>query len=267
MTNTGGYTTTSAADGSFTLVDVTPGIYTVTASIQGYSSQTSSDIAVSIGHVTACDFNLAALPGIASGVVRDGANNPVVGALIISSTGGYSTTTASGGAYSIANVAVERTLLTASKTGYDPQTQSNVVVSPGGSATRDFTIALKVGTISGTVKDALNNAISGASVTTLTGGYTATTNSSGVYTLSNVVLGTYSVTASMSGFNSQTLNNIVVQQNTTTTTNFSLTVQPGTISGFVRNASNAALAGATVSTSTGGYTTTSAADGSYTLSM
>jgi hypothetical protein len=42
--------------------------------------------------------------------------------------------------------------------------------------------------------------------------------------------------------------------------------EPGSISGFVRDASNNPISGATVSTDTGGYSTTSSTDGSYTLS-
>ncbi len=121
------------------------------------------------------------------------------------------------------------------------------------------------GTISGTVRDTGGAAISGAAVATGTGGYTATTNASGAYSMSGVATGTYSVTASKSGYTSQTLSNVVVQENQTTTANFSLAPNWGTISGYVRDGSGGAISGASVSTSSGGYSATSGADGSYSM--
>jgi hypothetical protein len=123
------------------------------------------------------------------------------------------------------------------------------------------------GTISGYVRDTSNNPIAGATVQTNTGGYSTTTQSDGSYTLSNVTIGTYNVTASKAGYQSQTQNNVTVTANQTTTVNFSLTPIPcGTIAGYVRDPSNNPIAGATVSTNTGGYSTTTQSDGSYTLS-
>jgi len=78
------------------------------------------------------------------------------------------------------------------------------------------------GIISGTVKDVNNAAINGATVATNVGGYSTTTNSSGVYSLSGVAVGSYSVTASKSGYISQTNENVVVTSGATTTSNFNL---------------------------------------------
>lgn len=78
------------------------------------------------------------------------------------------------------------------------------------------------GVISGKVTDVFNVAINGATVSTNTGGYSANTDSNGNYTISNVTPGTYNVTASKSGFNSQTQNSKTVTGGQTTTVNFSL---------------------------------------------
>ena len=79
------------------------------------------------------------------------------------------------------------------------------------------------GTVSGTVTDsATSNPISGASVAL--GSRTTTTNSSGVYTFSNLPAGTYpGMTASFAGYGSSTATSIVVADAATTTQNFSLT--------------------------------------------
>ena len=78
------------------------------------------------------------------------------------------------------------------------------------------------GIISGTVKDVNNAAINGATVATNVGGYSTTTNSSGVYSLSGVSVGSYSVTALKSGYLSQTNDNVTVTSGATTTSNFNL---------------------------------------------
>ncbi|MDP2991007.1 MAG: S8 family serine peptidase, partial [Kiritimatiellota bacterium] len=76
------------------------------------------------------------------------------------------------------------------------------------------------GTITGTVADAATSArISGAAVTD--GTRTATTNSSGVYTLSGVPAGIFTVTASASGYTSQS-QGVTVSSGATSTANFAL---------------------------------------------
>jgi phosphatidylinositol-3-phosphatase len=122
------------------------------------------------------------------------------------------------------------------------------------------------GTISGHVTNSSTGAALAGATLSYSGGST-TTDSSGNYTLSNVATGTVSVTASVSGFTSQT-GSVTVTSGDTSTLNFSLapsSSSPGTISGRVSNSSTgAALAGATLSYS-GGSTTTDSS-GNYTLS-
>ncbi|HEY9204275.1 MAG TPA: carboxypeptidase-like regulatory domain-containing protein, partial [Candidatus Methanoperedens sp.] len=105
------------------------------------------------------------------------------------------------------------------------------------------------GTISGKVTNASSTlAILGATVTA--GGMTATTDASGNYNIS-IAPGTYTVKATMSGFQDGTAS-VTVTANNVTTQNFALTPTPptvanGTISGKVTNASSTlAILGATV---------------------
>ncbi len=104
-------------------------------------------------------------------------------------------------------------------------------------------------------------AISGATVS-YSGGST-TSASNGTYTLSNVPVGAVSVTASATGYQSS-IQSVTVTANTTATQNFTLTAAAGTISGTVTNSGGTAISGATVSYS--GGSTTSASNGTYTLS-
>lgn len=90
------------------------------------------------------------------------------------------------------------------------------------------------GVVAGTVTDsASGDPISGATISA-TGGYTATTDSSGGYSLS-VPVGTYDVTASAFGFDSKTTTGVVVDEDQTIDEDFALTAVPshrvsGTIS-------------------------------------
>jgi hypothetical protein len=82
------------------------------------------------------------------------------------------------------------------------------------------------GTISGTVKNTAGVGLVGAVVSTNVGGYSATTGTNGAYTLSNVAPGTYTVTASKSGYESQSIPNVSVSVGQTTNVNFTLNALP-----------------------------------------
>ena len=109
------------------------------------------------------------------------------------------------------------------------------------------------GTISGHVSDVTTgNALSGATVN-YSGG-SATTDASGNYTLSNVPAGTYTVTASLTGYLSRS-QSVTVTSGTTTTANFQLATA-GIIAGTVTNTSGTAISGASVTITGGNIATT-----------
>lgn len=104
------------------------------------------------------------------------------------------------------------------------------------------------GTISGRVTNiSTNKPLSGASVS-YSGGAT-TTNSNGDYWFLNVAPGSYSVTASRSGFSTRTFTANVTANNTATL-NFPLATK-GVLAGRVTNTSGAPIGGATVTVSGG----------------
>jgi len=123
------------------------------------------------------------------------------------------------------------------------------------------------GTISGTVTDG-SNPIVGATVSTDTGGYTTTTDASGDYSLSPVVVGTYDVTATKAGYDDETQTNVSVTKDGTTDVDLTMdeAASTGTISGTITDSGEDGIDGATVSTDTGGYSTTTDSNGDYTLS-
>ncbi|NLN75515.1 MAG: hypothetical protein GX139_04345, partial [Armatimonadetes bacterium] len=91
----------------------------------------------------------------------------------------------------------------------------------GPEITWTITVKAATGNITGTVSNSYNNQpISGASVV-VTGGPTATTNASGVYTISGLAPGAKTLTVSRAGFADQTAS-VTVTAGATATKNFSL---------------------------------------------
>lgn len=93
------------------------------------------------------------------------------------------------------------------------------------------------GTISGWVRTTGGTGISGATVSTNTGGYTATTDSNGDYALTNINAGTYTVTASKYGY-APSSSSVTVTAGNVSTANYSLTeldLIPPSISNIVPN--------------------------------
>jgi thermitase len=119
------------------------------------------------------------------------------------------------------------------------------------------------GSITGTVRDAATGAaIAGATVTD--GARSATSNTNGGYSIANVPVGTYTVTATATGYNSAS-QSVQVTAGQTSTANLALSPLPGAIAGTVRDAATGAtIAGATVKV--GVASTTTDASGKYILS-
>ncbi len=268
----GGVSSTTDATGAYTLSNVPAGAsVTVTASATNFQTATQT-VTLSAGGAATANFSLtpnaSSGTGTVSGTVVDSATSAGISGATVAG-GGVSTTTGSGGAYTLAGVPAGTPVsITASATGFQSSAQS-VTVASGGTATANFSLTpVTTGTITGSVFNAsAGTVIAGATVSG--GGVTTTTNSSGSYTLSNVPAGSVSVTASATGFQSST-QTVTVTAGGTTTTNFSLTPSTsgtGTVTGTVTSLkTGAALSGATVSFSGGTATATTNSSGGYTLS-
>lgn len=139
-TSSVGYSTTSGADGSYVLSNVTSGTYSITASESGYQPQTHTGVSVTTGQTTVVNFALVGIPGAISGFVQDSGGNPVAGATISTSTGGYTTTSGANGAYTLDNVYPGTYSVTAARTGYISQTKSNITVTSGQTSTVNFSL-------------------------------------------------------------------------------------------------------------------------------
>jgi hypothetical protein len=132
---------------------------------------------------------------IVAGTVTDGNGTGVSGVTISAGSGG-STITASDGSYTLSGLADSSYTLSASKTDCTFAPASRSVSVPPNATGQDFTATCTVPTfaISGQVTDGSGNPIAG--VTIAAGSNTNTiTNNAGSYTLDNLPVGTYTLTA------------------------------------------------------------------------
>jgi thermitase len=258
-------TATTDATGKYTIADVPPGSYQVTASKEGY--QTSSlTVSVLQGAIAVANFSLSQiiLPGSITGSVTDAKDgSPIVGATV--SDGNRTATTDITGKYTIANVPPGTYVVVASKAGYQ-NSSLTVSVLLGSTALANFSMSQIIlpGSITGAVTDAKDGSpIGGAQVSD--GIRTVLTDAAGKYTISNVPPESYQVVASKEGYQTSS-STASVLQGTTAVANFSLSqiIVPGSITGSVTDAKDGSpIVGATVSDSI--RTATTDATGKYTI--
>ena len=205
---------------------VTGNIVSATGIVQGSIPSGSTENRRYIKLRSGGDLNLISSNiGTISGYVTDSEWTGISGAVVSTTSGGYSTTTDGSGAYTLTGVTAGRHTVEATKAGYTT-TSEDITLSSGQNLSLDLVINPNTGTIQGLVRNSSSVGIPGATVTTNTGGYTATTNSSGAYTISYVTPGSYNVTASKAGYTGQTLSGKSVTAGNTTYGNFVLTAGP-----------------------------------------
>ena len=258
VTVTGGATATTDSNGNYSFSSIAAGTYTVTASKTGYISQTATGVQVAAGAVKTQNFILNVLNGtLLTGRVTVASGAGLAGATV-AITGGATRTTDANGYYSFVNIAAATYTVTVSKTGYLTKTVYGAVVSTG--VTKTVNVTLNSTVLTGRVTISSGAGLAGATVT-ITGGATRTTDANGYYTFTDIAAGTYSVTASKTGYATKTFSGAIVAAGTTRTVN--LTLYTTVLTGRVIS-SGAGLAGATV-TITGGATRTTDAGGYYTF--
>lgn len=206
-------TVLTGPDGNYIFNDLPPGTYRVSAMKEGYAPARYPDsIVVNGNNVTGIDFALQPIiMGVLTGVVTDAAtNDPIVGAMVRADDINvprmhFVGRTDSTGAYAI-NLPVGTYHVEAFARDYYPGSADSVFVGDLAPTVLDFALeAIDFGSISGTVYDSANAPILGAFVEArmVAGNWRgmARTDSSGNYTISNVIPGNYIVAAHARGFN------------------------------------------------------------------
>lgn len=133
--------------------------------------------------------------------LRKNSDNSNVGSPVAGNGGTINLPT---GTYSTTGVYVYNVLATNAATGCSQQLAQTVTITVG-----------SLGNLTGKVMNALGEPLNGALVSVADGAYTTTTGTDGTFTLSNVVAGTYSMTASAETYQSHTWERVVVTANQT----------------------------------------------------
>ncbi|GBC99456.1 Protein TolB [bacterium HR17] len=265
-------------DGSYQIIGLNTGVYDLEVAAPGWTSRllrTTSEGVNDFDNVSSFvsagnDFTMTKLPpGAISGKVTElDGTTPIVGATVtarivadeqgnpivlppgIPST--YTATTGSDGTYRIEGLPNATYEVTASAPQHSSVTKTGIVVRPGQETTGvDFQLPGSPGTITGQVVDSqTNQGVPNALVEVLSGNTvvkTATTDSQGNFTVTDVPVGTYTVQASASNYKPNSVTGVQVPTAGTVTVTIALArAQPGSISGRVTRADGTPIGGVTV---------------------
>ncbi|MBN1340327.1 MAG: carboxypeptidase regulatory-like domain-containing protein [Bacteroidales bacterium] len=231
--STGTYSTTTAADGTYTL-QVNAGTYDVTATADCHDPYTHNGVVVTAGNTTTLDFALTGSEfGIVEGTVTDAITLlPIDGATV--TMGAYSTTTNATGFYQIVDVVPGTYDIDFTHPDYLDASVNGVMIVCNATTTVDVTMVptSSIGTIDGTVTDlSTNNPIE--NVLIQAGAYSTLTLADGTYSF-DLPAGTYDVSATILCYAPATQPGVVVPMGGTITVDFALDPQAlGTLEGYV----------------------------------
>jgi hypothetical protein len=274
-------TTTTDSSGNFTVPSLAaPATYDLSFSAAGYQvASDSEEIAGGEAHI-GNTVTLTAATGTLGGVVTDG-KKPLGGVTITANANGQSITSAtptsgSIGQFSLPNLPTPATyLVTFSDPGYGSVTVAEHL-GPGESLTSlNIPLSGGAGQISGEVKSATGGPLGGVAVTVdnvnpKTSTDTLTAGSVGSYLLSGLATpGTYTITFSLTGYQSQTVSVTLVSSGSATGVAVSLPPEVGSVTGTVTSSQGKPLSGVAVTITDGtavkNTITTSSPAGGYSL--
>jgi protocatechuate 3,4-dioxygenase beta subunit len=257
-----GLSATADTAGAYVFPSVMPGTYGAAVSAATYNTLAASGIVLLNAGSTTKNFSLTPTPGALQGVVTTAGGSPIASAMVKLSNGNSATTGASG-QYALSSVTPGTYSATVTASNYDTGSAASIVIPNATTVTLDFSLTQTPGTLQGTVKNAAGTAIAGASVV-LSNGASATTDVAGNYSIGSLMPGSHGVTVTASNYNVLTPPDVTIPNAGAVTANFVLLQTPGSLTGTVNDTSGAAIAGATVTLSTGAATTTSPT-GAYTF--
>jgi uncharacterized protein YfaP (DUF2135 family) len=210
----------TAASGQFAFEGVAPGDHSVRASAP--PTHVANNVAVSLGPNGDQELiiELRPQPGSVTGVVRDEATDAVIaGASVSLVSTTFSATTDATGTYALTDVPRGSYTLRVAATSYVSE-DVPVTVSAGGETVQNVNLTRRTGRVAGTVRDAQNNSPIAGAILDLNGA-TQTTGSTGAYAFESVPVGSYTLRARATGFES-TERSVTVQADQTATVNVNL---------------------------------------------
>ena len=219
------YSAVTIADGTYSIGNIIPGEYVLTASRTGYSEYTTK-VVLAAGRDYSADATLEAGSGIISGhVFLSGASDySGITVSVVNSRNpevSHQAMTGADGSFSITGVRTEGLyLVTASKDGYVTDSSTSVTVKFGSMATVEaITLARMDAVVKGRVLFSGLSSHEGIEISLENDDYnlTATTDNNGEFVIREVAPGTYRLTASADGYASRTVDPVVVAQSATVT--------------------------------------------------
>lgn len=249
-------TTLTNGSGQYSVIGLVPGSYSVVFLADGFSSQAVGAVITS-NTPTTVNADLSRLAGTLTGVVQNSGAAGIAGALATVFQNNIqiaAVNTDENGTYTISGLAPGTYTVVFSAENYQSATVG-AMIENGQTTTLNVTLAGSPGRLNGTVLDEASNPISGATVnvqiSTGTGIIIATvvTQNDGTYAVEGLAPGSYSVVASAVNYQTAA-KGAVINSNSTTTVNFILAADPGSITGKVTNAqSGDPISGANVQVS------------------
>ncbi|MBR2026860.1 MAG: carboxypeptidase regulatory-like domain-containing protein, partial [Alistipes sp.] len=253
-TNGSGYVSFSGLDyGSHTFSASKSGYYSNSGTATISSSNTSPSITIYLTPITTVEEEDDPVYGSITVYVYDANTGSAISSATVSGAGTTQYTNYYGYT-SYSGLSTGSYYFTASKSGYSSGSGSTTITTSSTSKTVYIYLTPEVsipttGSITVYVRDANTGAsISGATVSG--GGYSGTTNSSGYKTFSGLSFGSYSFTASKSGYGSGSGSVSISTSNTSNSVTIYLTPTPttGSITVYVKDADTGAyISGATIS--------------------
>lgn len=261
-------TVKSNAAGAYTIPNLaTPGQYDLSFSAKGYQVASASDELRGGEALIANTITLSAGTGSISGTVLAG-GSPLGGVSITAKANGQTYTSATPttgpvGEFSLTGLPSPATyLLTFQKAGYGTRVIGEQLGPGQARSNQKVVLEGGAGDISGTVTSASGQDLGGATVTVDGGSAPVTTKTLtagtvGAYSLSGLSTpGTYTLTFSLTGYQSQTVAVPLASSGSATNVNVKLPLAVGTITGTVTSSSGTPLTGVTVSATNGTKVTT-----------
>ena len=201
----------TSADGAYQLSGINPGTLTITASKTGYTALTGTGTLFAGGTLVYSPalFTVPAAASDLKGSITDNQTNQVVSNAIVTATlssGSTATvTTDANGAFTLHSLEPGTYTIAVTAAGYVSQTSILTIVS--GVTTNLGTISLSPSpmstTITGTVTDAVSGAVLSNVAMTIIGTTLATkTDSNGSYTITGITTLSFTVKASLTGYDS-----------------------------------------------------------------
>lgn len=225
--------------------------------------------------------------GNISGTITDASNgNPIQGATVVAVRGGNTieatTTTNASGFYQFIGLNSGNYTVRVEATNYQTATVGVRVIN-NQTVTANLALVNAFGSLQGTVTDTGNAPIANATIEVFSGNVLVASTISaanGSYSITGLSPGSYIVGAVASGFSAQQIG-AIIQQNVTTTVDFSLENNPGSIDGTVTDATttdpienalvqvfrNNTIVASTTTDASGNYTISDLSPGSYVLSV